>query len=785
MQDNVSVLIATILAVVIIVIFPIYNVATRNDSISNNMVIKATTNFVDSVRNKGYIESEEYGEYLNELSKTGNIYDVEMEIYKPMLIETSDGSHEYEEKYEIVYTDEIENELYNADRRKENTVVNKNVYYLDADCKFYVRVKNTNITQAQILMDRLLGAELKNRIVVNYGGIVYSNEWAIGKSPAKTVANVTISRPMNYLGEEFKYEEITQIFDPITGNTSYYYGIKVKLDDYEKVNRVIKFKVTYTDVKFFEGTDDEYNSREDDIARKKRENHVENHIKLDDREGYPVKGNKYEVKELSVDSGNDGMYNYEYEVTVSEISYYYLLPYAKSRLTISAGSAYSIAGKLTEANSKEFVVIYNQNLIMTVEKRFFGMVGGVSKVYLDITLNEDHENIEALRIEKGEHSILEFRDDSSFGTDIKNHYDETAKKYIWEAFENSKYTIYAKEKGTGIEVIKVVDVSENIVVDIQKRFEDKDTIVDPDVDSYDKVFLDISLNQPNSNVESIKWAYGEYTADNFKNDNSLGTNIKSTYNSTTDKYSFRALKNGTYSIYVKLNDTGIESVKTIEVTENTTYEFKIVYDTKKLEAFCADHWDWVEYQHYSICYSGPFAFGAYIDYHPPGWLYRRVAINCDIDVEDGLGHIIEFPSSYRWREYYGYKNKWGTMNYEFGKIVAYLPSDNDYWDYTDCWYEDGEKMAIFKNLNKDYGPYYIGIFKNPEIENVADYRNHYGNKQFSGLKPPIKVYTRLDGEEIKIFDTTSGYTFNDGDRLNVIKYNKDGTYSIENNYINT
>ena len=60
MQDNVSVLIATIVAVIIIVLFPIYNVATRQDSIANNMVVKATTNFVDEVRNKGYIDKVEY-----------------------------------------------------------------------------------------------------------------------------------------------------------------------------------------------------------------------------------------------------------------------------------------------------------------------------------------------------------------------------------------------------------------------------------------------------------------------------------------------------------------------------------------------------------------------------------------------------------------------------------------------------------------------------------------------------------------------------------------------------
>ena len=105
MQENISVLLATILMVVIIVLFPIYNIATRNDSIAKTMVVKATTSFVDDVRNKGYITSNDYDKYIKEISKTGNMYDVELEVYKPILLETSVDT--YEEEYEIEYTSDI------------------------------------------------------------------------------------------------------------------------------------------------------------------------------------------------------------------------------------------------------------------------------------------------------------------------------------------------------------------------------------------------------------------------------------------------------------------------------------------------------------------------------------------------------------------------------------------------------------------------------------------------------------------------------------------------------
>ncbi|MDD2375950.1 MAG: hypothetical protein PHD15_01670 [Clostridia bacterium] len=52
MQDNVSIVITMLIFVILVVIFPLYNLFERQDDMSYTLALKATTCFVDDVRNK-------------------------------------------------------------------------------------------------------------------------------------------------------------------------------------------------------------------------------------------------------------------------------------------------------------------------------------------------------------------------------------------------------------------------------------------------------------------------------------------------------------------------------------------------------------------------------------------------------------------------------------------------------------------------------------------------------------------------------------------------------------
>ena len=77
MRDNLSIVIAMLVFVILVVIFPLYNYFERQDDMSYNLALKATTNFVDEVLETGYLTQEMYDNYINLLGDTGNIYDIQ------------------------------------------------------------------------------------------------------------------------------------------------------------------------------------------------------------------------------------------------------------------------------------------------------------------------------------------------------------------------------------------------------------------------------------------------------------------------------------------------------------------------------------------------------------------------------------------------------------------------------------------------------------------------------------------------------------------------------------
>lgn len=455
LEENVSVLIATVLAVVIIVLFPIYNVATRQDSVSKNVVVKVTTNFVDSVRNKGYIEEKDYQNFLNEIGKTGNTYDVELEVYKPILIET-DEEDEYEEKYTIDYTEDILSKISNSETdiaNSETSVVNENVYYLNEGYKFYVRVRNTNVTQAQVLLDRLLKGELTDRIVVNYGGMVYVNEWEKGESAETANANISISRPMNYSEKEFKYESITTTYDQYADEYTTIYGLAVRLSEEEENGTKFKFLVTYSEV---------YRLKDEDgnllTEQSQREEYIKRCFKTI---GFDADVSVEERQEQK--NATTGLYSYKYMITLDNVNYDFdNNPLLNGTVQITSGSAETKAGIIGELNSKEFIIMYEMmDIEIKYENKMYKSDGSVAGVddrvaYIDVNveLNKADDNIVDVRWAKGEFNENYFISNASNGTSIKNTYNVDG-KYVFRVTQNGEYTVFAEDKRGGYKALVI------------------------------------------------------------------------------------------------------------------------------------------------------------------------------------------------------------------------------------------------------------------------------------------------------------------------------------------
>lgn len=458
MEDNISIIVVVILAVIIIVLFPIYNVATRQDSVTNNMVVKATTNFVDDVRTKGYITKEAYQSYVNNINATGNMYEIEMEVHAPMLLKT-DNEDSYSEDYEVTYTDDILEKLDDIEM-SDKSILKSGVYRLNENDQFYVRVKNTNITQAQMLLSRIFGGATDTRIFVDYGGTVYASEWETSEYRNSTGYNLSLSRPRDLSGtngKDYKYETIFSGVDPLTGEIKETYGIAARLKDDETAdNRGIRFELKYTNV-IFKNSSGAVVSDIDQIKTL-----IRNNLKI---AGF--KADTINIRKIG-GTGN----TYTFIIDLTDIELYFNQSIAMGAyIEISSGFAEAIIGKNDDGSyktsevgtmkSKEFVVFYEvrELNIEYVVKYYNGSTEVVGKGETDnakvfVKLNKTFENIEAVKYSAGDRNITYFS--TGNGINIRNTYNNSTGEYLFQVDENGAYTIYARDK-YGKEALVVIE----------------------------------------------------------------------------------------------------------------------------------------------------------------------------------------------------------------------------------------------------------------------------------------------------------------------------------------
>ncbi|MEG2348696.1 MAG: hypothetical protein RSB67_03510, partial [Clostridia bacterium] len=91
---------------------------------------------------------------------------------------STDSNEVYEEVYLIDYNKDI----FKENGKVHNTTLNLNtikneIYSLNEGDKFYVKLKNSSTTMAGAIFNIIIPTSKKERIVVNYGGIVKNNAW--------------------------------------------------------------------------------------------------------------------------------------------------------------------------------------------------------------------------------------------------------------------------------------------------------------------------------------------------------------------------------------------------------------------------------------------------------------------------------------------------------------------------------------------------------------------------------------------------------------------------------
>lgn len=168
MSDTFITVIAIMLTAALMLVLPVMTMADRVDTVSKTDIETKTSDFVNEIRTTGKLTSEKYSKFIEEITSTGNTYDVEMEF---KILDENPGKKSTqtvkdkigENVYYSVYTSQIE-DILNS---------NKNYNLKEGDL-FSVNVKNTNQTLAQQLKNffyTVVGNDTYT-IAASHGGMV-------------------------------------------------------------------------------------------------------------------------------------------------------------------------------------------------------------------------------------------------------------------------------------------------------------------------------------------------------------------------------------------------------------------------------------------------------------------------------------------------------------------------------------------------------------------------------------------------------------------------------------
>lgn len=191
MGNILSKILAIILGCLLLYVVPTYYTYIGQDDISKLVVKQAVVNFVDSVRNKGYISPAMYMEFESNLLASGNDYSIEMvhskKRYDPDCdrngnsMNRPDCNHDGNFDVIVNYDEYVTQDILKVLFPDNNWPVDdkRRLYMMSVGDFFYVKVQNINKTSATAVREFLTGSNFGTApvLVVPYGGMVYNEDY--------------------------------------------------------------------------------------------------------------------------------------------------------------------------------------------------------------------------------------------------------------------------------------------------------------------------------------------------------------------------------------------------------------------------------------------------------------------------------------------------------------------------------------------------------------------------------------------------------------------------------
>ncbi|MBP1999803.1 hypothetical protein J2Z69_000822 [Paenibacillus shirakamiensis] len=182
MSSVLSKIIAALLAVLLLYFVPAVQFAQREENTEQLTAYSSVTEFVDAVRNKGFISPSMYESFMQEIERGGRVYTVTMEHqhkkYQPEYADSADPLT-FKGSYTIQYDNreikDILSTLY--PEGLDNREGDLRTYKLQSGDYFKVSIQVLGKSSMNILTGYIYGIIEDNSRVLLYGGMVQNEDY--------------------------------------------------------------------------------------------------------------------------------------------------------------------------------------------------------------------------------------------------------------------------------------------------------------------------------------------------------------------------------------------------------------------------------------------------------------------------------------------------------------------------------------------------------------------------------------------------------------------------------
>jgi len=155
------------LAVILLFITPLLSMSQKQDSIVQAVIDHETTQFIDAIRNRGYVSKDMYQSYLSKIDKTGNIYNIEIcHAHKKTVPNYDETTNTILDGYYSYFYNTYQDAIFAAfDEGKD--------YFYNQGDYISIIVVNRNKTMSTRILEALSVRSISTeQIIFTYGGMI-------------------------------------------------------------------------------------------------------------------------------------------------------------------------------------------------------------------------------------------------------------------------------------------------------------------------------------------------------------------------------------------------------------------------------------------------------------------------------------------------------------------------------------------------------------------------------------------------------------------------------------